>query len=158
MKEYDFKYIYVKNTEADDNIGVITNSLIEFREKQQIKLDIYIITNDYDFLQLLKYENVYIYSLAGNFLNNKVIGKDVEELTLQKIVRGDKSDNISSIFNFHDCNYYCNNYDSLYQLLKGDDNIKDKYLKNRTLISFDWIPEIIKKNIIDEFLKIFYTI
>ena len=81
------KYTYLENErcEADDVIGVLTKKLYKDNK-------IYIITGDYDYLQLLYNDNVQIYTMKNEKLE-KSSGDRYRDL-MMKILIGDNSDNI----------------------------------------------------------------
>ena len=141
-------YIKVNELEADDIIGIITIYLENF------DIPIHIVSGDSDFLQLGR-ENV-------SFLNYKsklpiIISKEsAQDFLNKKIIYGDKTDNIKSIFK------------SGYKIKKKDlldINILNKYLSinplakeqyelNKTIIDFHNIPKKYVNYVIDKFKNI----
>ena len=97
----------------------------------------------------MKIINTYIYNLQGINLRTKSRGEDID-LKL-KILQGDVSDNISSIFQKRIT------INKVLELVKDEekleryleDNIESKklYNRNKLLIDFDMIPENIRINI-----------
>ena len=80
--------------EADDCIAITTKEVL----KKYPDAEIYIITSDMDYLQLMR-ENVHIYNLKYKLLcDSKTAFPDPEKNLFCKIVMGDKSDNIPGIF------------------------------------------------------------
>lgn len=145
LNELNMKVLECENAEADDIIATMKKSI----RKKYEELPIYIITNDHDYLQLFD-NNTYIYNLQGINLRTKSRGEDID-LKL-KILQGDVSDNISSIFQKRIT------INKVLELVKDEEKLK-KYLeyniegkklydRNKLLIDFDMIPENIKNNII----------
>ena len=145
--EYIFKH---DKLEADDIIAITKNYI---RNKYS-DAKIYIITNDYDYLQLSD-ENTKIFNLQfKNLLDNKKVFKEADKNLFYKIVLGDKSDCIPPILS--GCGpkttekYYENN--ELFQkILEKTKGAKERYELNKNLVSFSEIPcELIK-----DFIEIF---
>lgn len=141
-KTFDINIIQINNAEADDTISVMTRLIPS-------NISVYIISSDTDYLQLLNRRNTFIYSLNGNFINNKLNGKTAEEKLLHKIILGDKTDNIPPcIPNNKLANYYLENLEELWEYLNNDNELLEKFNRNRTLIDFNYIPDSIKNDII----------
>ncbi len=144
LLDLDYKVLELDNAEADDIVGVLKNKIREKYDDRQI----YIITNDHDYLQLLD-DNTFIYNLRGLDLRTKSKGKDID-LEL-KIITGDKSDNITSIFNtrktIKSIMNLINNKDMLQDLFNSNEEIHKLYNRNKLLIDFNMIPNEIKMNI-----------
>ena len=146
----NYNYIECDNCEADDIIGVITkdiacsNSIVN------------IITGDHDYLQLLDEEGfVRIYDMKLNSLKEKSLGNNKRDL-LQKILMGDKSDNINPIHKKlgpKTAEKYINNECELAKKL-NDPIIKSNFELNSKLIDMDKIPEIYQDNIKNKFKKL----
>ena len=131
---YGINVIKVEQAEADDIIAVMTkmyniNELCNF---------VYIISEDKDMFQLLKYNKVKIYNMKFKRLGMNI---DPEDFINKKIILGDKSDNISG--------FYIKDIDT--NLVNSDlvKIIDDSSLltRNRKLIDFDYIPEEIENRI-----------
>lgn len=145
-KEYNVKILSTDGAEADDIIAVLKNKL---RSKYQT-LDIYIITNDNDYLQLFD-DHTYILNLKGFDLKKRSKGTPKIDLYL-KIIKGDISDNIYSIFEKKNVSEnfamkYVLNENDLTTLLSENEDAKKKFDNNQHLIDFNYIPEDIKQNI-----------
>lgn len=141
--------------EADDCISLcikyirekynqkIVENKKEFMNSQELinapKYNIIIIASDIDYLQLSS-ENINIYNLKYNKIND-----NNSELNLFiKIITGDKSDNISGIFN--KCGpktalKYYENKDEFEKKLNESEVYKKLYERNKNLIDFNYIPE-----------------
>ena len=90
----NIKIIQCSSCEADDIIGQLS-IYIENKWKINNK-KIYILANDYDYLQVCN-ENIILINGIGNIISNKkektILG---ESYLLSKILLGDKSDNINA--------------------------------------------------------------
>ena len=143
-------YTYIDNNkcEADDVIGILTKELYKNNT-------IYIITGDYDYLQLLYNDNVQIFNMKFKNLREKSCGNSSHDLML-KILMGDKSDNIYPIHKKlgpKTAMKYIESPDIL--LRKREDNeIEIKYKLNKKLIDMNEIPENYVTEILEKFKKI----
>jgi 5'-3' exonuclease len=120
--------------EADDCIAITTKYLLN----KFTNCNIYIITSDYDYLQLVN-DRVHLYNLA--FKKNRT--NDANCDLFCKILTGDKSDNIPSVF--PKCGpktalKYYNNYDLFQDKLNSSSTYQNQYELNRNLIDFNYIP------------------
>ena len=133
--------------EADDIIAITTKYILETREDANI----HIITSDMDYLQL-QGERVKLFNLKyKSLLDSKHAHGNAELDLFIKIVTGDKSDNIKSVFK------KCGPKTAL-KLFKDKDkfreklekeNGKEQYELNKLLIDFNNIP----KDLVDGFRK-----
>ena len=103
-----------------------------------------------DYLQLAK-SNVHIYDLKFRKLTERKSSfNNAEKDLFVKILTGDKSDNISSVFKKCGpktaCKYF-DNKELFNKKLQETDGALEKYNLNRKLIDFNEIP----KNLITEF-------
>ena len=143
--------IRLDNLEADDVIAVITKHY----ENKYPNETIYIVSGDKDFLQLGR-ENVI-------FINYKIkkpliLSRDQAKIELKmKILNGDCSDNIESIFpkdkkilSLKKKKELIENEDMLIKYMEDNPDIKLKYNINRMMIDFSYIPKNLQKNIIKE--------
>lgn len=145
VEEFNINVIQISNAEADDTISVITRQI-------PLNVEVYIISSDTDYLQLLNRENTYIYALNGSLINNKLNGKTAEEKLLHKVVCGDKTDNIPPcIPNSKVANNYLNNLGTLWKDLNTNQELLEKFKRNRTLIDFNYIPTNIQSRIIKSY-------
>lgn len=147
VSKFNINIVQIEKAEADDTISVITRLL-------PINTQVYIISSDTDYLQLLNRRNTFIYSLNGNLINKKLNGKTAEDTLLEKVICGDKTDNIPPFVSDHKlASYYLKNLEELWTDLKNDDNLLDRFNLNRTLIDFEYIPDTIKANIAKSYQK-----
>lgn len=144
LKKLDIKIFEVENAEADDIIAILKKNI---RNKYE-ELPIYIITNDHDYLQLFD-DNTFIYNLKGLNLRTKSKGENID-LKL-KILQGDVSDNIGSIFEsrmtINKILELVYDKNKLEKYFENNENSKKLYDRNKLLIDFNMIPDNIKKNI-----------
>ena len=134
----NFIMIKQEKIEADD---IIALSCKYIQSKFQNK-SIYIVSGDEDFLQLGN-DNVYF----AQYKKKKVFQLSKEEAALalvKKIVEGDCSDNIPSIFKgkrVKNKKDLINDPSLLQDYLNENPEIKEKFLKNQKLIDFNFIPK-----------------
>lgn len=127
-----------ENIEADDIIAL----LCKYIKNNYKDKSIYIVSGDEDFLQLGD-DNVYF----AQYKKKKVfqLTKDEASLALvKKIVEGDCSDNISSIFKglkVKNKKQLIENPEELQKYLDENKDIKKKFLSNQKLIDFNFIPD-----------------
>ncbi len=138
IKNEDTYVFQVPNVEADDIIGVLKNKIRE--DHPNIK--IFIIANDHDYLQLFD-NNTEIFNLKGLDLRTKSKG-DIKTDLLLKIIKGDVSDNITSIFGKKVSEKFALNYvlddAKLQDFLNSNEEAKKKFDNNQKLIDFKFIP------------------
>jgi 5'-3' exonuclease len=139
--------------EADDCIAISVKYLLNTYSTSNI----YIITSDKDYLQLAQ-ERVQIYNLAFKKLTEQKssTGNPNSDLFC-KILTGDTSDNISSVF--PKCGpktamKYYQNQELFKQKLQESTTYQTAYELNSKIIDFNNIPE----ELVQELLQKFYTI
>lgn len=144
---FKMNILMVPTAEADDTISVIVRDL-------PVYMDVYIISSDTDYLQLLDRRNTYIYGLNGEYINKKLFGLTAEKRLLQKVLYGDKSDNIPPCLNnIKMINSYMHDQSLLTGLLKNNGEVLEKYHRNRELIDFNFIPSQLQNTIKREYKK-----
>jgi 5'-3' exonuclease len=136
--------------EADDVIAITVK---ELTKKYDIsKCTIYIITSDKDYLQLNS-PNIHLYNLKfQNIVDNKSSVKDPEKDLLIKILMGDVSDNIPSVFPKCGMKTALKCIEDKEFFVKKMNNNSDYYKQyelNKKIIDFNEIPEDLK----NEFLE-----
>lgn len=137
VSELNLKILYHNNLEADDCIALFIKKFKNNYNK------ILVIANDMDYLQLHT-DNIKIMNLKYNYLNEnkKWSGESSKDLFI-KVVMGDKSDNINSIFKKCGLKTAIKCYND-YEFFKNKlekENCNDKYQLNLNLIDFNYIPE-----------------
>lgn len=146
QSNFGINIIQIDHAEADDIISVLVRNLKP--DNQAI-----IITSDNDYLQLLDRPETYIYRANGESGNIKLNGKSPSEKLYEKIILGDKSDNIDPFHpdkNFTKFLLSCE-IDDINNIIYRDELLKEKFEKNRRLIDFNCIPNNIKDNIIKSY-------
>ena len=150
FKSGDIKAIlYHPKLEADDCIALSVKYVLE----KYPQSNIYIITSDRDYLQLQS-ENVQIFNLA--YKNLKSSGNSERDLAI-KILMGDSSDNIPSVFPkcgektaikcLEDKAFFDKKMDNNSEYYK-------QYELNQTLVRFDKIPYNLQEEFIEKCIKI----
>jgi 5'-3' exonuclease len=144
----NFSKIRIIKLEADDIIATISRYL---ETKPEIK--VYIISGDEDFIQLGRPNLSLI-----NFKDKKIKEISIEDAKINlhnKILLGDKSDNIKSIFppkfSLKIKRKLINSIDEFNLYISENKDIEKRYIENRNLIDFNYIPEHYKIQIINEF-------
>lgn len=148
----DLSTIRNNHLEADDCLAITSKYLIQKNPENKI----YIITSDTDYLQLIQ-PNIYLFNLKYKYVNTpkNSLGCRLKDL-LYKIIIGDKSDNIPSIF--PKCGpkktlKYINNIELFEDHLKKY-NKYDQYQLNKTLIDFSCIPNNLQNEVIAKLERI----
>lgn len=147
---FPYRYMYVEKCEADDIIAVLVKHATE---------PVLIVSGDKDFQQLHSYDGVKQWS--PNL--NKFIDCVNPQLFLKEhILTGDKSDGIPNILSSDDCMVEGIRQTPLRKPIKdkylrisieNDDKYYRNYLRNQTLIDFDFIPPNVEDSILSEFEK-----
>ena len=138
--------------EADDCIAISVKYLLNTYSTSNI----YIITSDKDYLQLAE-ERVQIYNLAFKKLTDQKSSTGDHRCDLFcKILTGDPSDNISSVF--PKCGpktamKYYQNKELFKQKLQESIIYQTAYELNTTIIDFNNIPEELVNEFLHEFLQ-----
>lgn len=167
---FPFKVVNVDRAEGDDVIAVLVkwwqeNELVESAFNAEPK-KIVIISNDGDFGQLHKYKNV----AQWNPILKKVVKKVDQHALLEKVMQGDGGDGIPSIMmpDDHLVNgttratpltkkikekaiAQVNNNEQVYF---GDRDMDARFIRNKMLIDFDYIPKDVEAEIIDKYTAI----
>jgi 5'-3' exonuclease len=137
----------IDKLEADDIIAIIT--------KHYEKETIYIMSGDEDFLQLGRPNLFFI-----NFKIKKPFELTIEEAKYnlhKKLLLGDKSDCIPTIFNksIKNKKELINSIELFNEFINDDKNkeIKKKYKENQIMIDFNFIPKKYIKIVIDKIKK-----
>ena len=150
-EHFPYKVVHLDRAEADDIIAVLSRNWID--EK------VLILSGDKDFMQLQKYENVSQYSpVQKKYLRVK----NPQEFLFEHIARGDIGDGIPN----------CLSKDSTF--VSGDRQVpvtkkrlaewmearevnykngEVGFARNQRLIDFDYIPEDLEKEIVEEYIK-----
>ena len=149
-ENFPYRYMYVENAEADDIIAVLCRTTNE---------KVLIVSGDKDFQQLHKYD--YVKQWSPN-LNKFVVQDRPDEFLKEHTLRGDKSDGIPNILSNDDCMVEGIRqtplrkpvFDAYMRMtIESDDKYYRNYLRNQTLIDFDFIPEDVESRILQEYEK-----
>ena len=149
-ENFPYRYMYVENAEADDIIAVLCRTTNE---------KVLIVSGDKDFQQLHKYD--YVKQWSPN-LNKFVVQDRPQEFLKEHTLRGDKSDGIPNILSNDDCMIEGIRqtplrkpvFDAYMRMtIESDDKYYRNYLRNQTLIDFDFIPEDVESRILKEYEK-----
>lgn len=131
--------ILIDKIEGDDVIAVCSKYI---RKKYPNKL-VYVVSGDKDFYQL-GYPNLYFADYKKKEILNLTRNQAKEELR-KKIINGDCSDNIKSILHNikiskKDKNILLNDKKEMIKYLNENKKVRKRYVLNRKLISFKYIP------------------
>jgi len=134
--------------EADDCIAISVKYLIN----KYPQCDIYIITSDKDYLQL-NYSNVNLFNLGYKKLDDSKssTGDPTKDLEI-KIIMGDSSDNIPSVFpkcGLKTALKCIEDHEFFKKKMSDNSDYYSQYELNKKLINFNNIPQ----NLIDEFME-----
>tara|TARA_Y100000004_G_scaffold197294_1_gene270939 strand:- start:2755 stop:3591 length:837 start_codon:yes stop_codon:yes gene_type:complete len=149
-ENFPYRYMYVENAEADDIIAVLC---------KQANEKVLIVSGDKDFQQLHKYD--YVKQWSPN-LNQFVVQDRPEEFLKEHTLRGDKSDGIPNILSNDNCMVEGIRqtplrkpvFDAYMRMtIESDDKYYRNYLRNQTLIDFDFIPKDVESRILQEYEK-----
>ena len=154
IREYfPYKVVEVLGAEADD----VISTLCKNKGPKELIL---ILSGDKDFIQLHKYPGVYQY----NPITKKSLGFDNPHAFIKEhIIKGDKSDGIPNFLSPDDCFVKGERQKPISQknlakwvdmepaaFCKNEIQLAN-YHRNRKLIDFDYVPEEIEQQILDEF-------
>lgn len=150
LREYfPYKVVQVPNVEADDIIAVLCK---HFHQEP-----IVIASSDKDYMQLQKYPFVMQY--------NPITKKDMncnnpEQFLLEHIIKGDPGDGVPNCFSpdntfVHGLRQIPVTQKRIDSVIKNfeslDEDTKRNFLRNKSIIDFDMIPETVEGNIIFEY-------
>ena len=152
-ENFPYRYMYVENCEADDIIAVLTQHAYILDTGKPVL----IVSGDKDFQQLQRYDNVKQWSPN---LNKFIEPEDPQEFLKEHILKGDKSDGIPNILSNDNCldegirqtplrRPILEKYMRI--TIQSDDKYYRNYLRNQTLIDFDFIPEEVNDRILNEY-------
>jgi len=143
--------------EADDCIALYVKQIIQYDNctTNICTTNIYIITSDKDYLQLVTNDHIHLFDLGFKELTKQKSSYGCAEKDLFcKIVMGDSSDNISSVF--AKCGpktalKYYDNQSLFREKLEKDENANNNWILNRRLIDFNYIPEQLRNEFIHKY-------
>lgn len=164
LKEcFPYRVIGVEGAEGDDVVAVLAEYFAQGNEPDSTNplfdsvQNVLVVSQDRDFVQLQKYENVEQWSPIKSAF---ICEKDPESYLREKVIRGDKGDGVPNVVNPIDS--FVNppektkkltkkKFDSLFAGEFESEFEKERYEQNRTLIDFDCIPNEIKEKILNEY-------
>ena len=145
-----YKVIETYGAEADDVIAILC--------KHYQSEKIMIVSGDKDFIQLQKYDNVGQYSPITKKLIN---GIDAVVYIKEHVLKGDKSDGIPNVLSpdhtfTDDLRQRPLTSKRMHSIMAQEiddlnDEVKRNYQRNERLINLDNVPELLEKNILDDF-------
>jgi len=152
-ENFPYRYMYVENCEADDIIAILTQHAYILDQKKPTL----IVSGDKDFQQLQRYDNVTQWSPN---LNKFINVEDPQSFLKEHILKGDKSDGIPNILSNDNCldegirqtplrKPILEKYMRI--TIESDDKYYRNYLRNQTLIDFDFIPQKVIDSILSEY-------
>lgn len=161
---FPYKVLWVEEAEADDIIAVLAKYSQSSSSGNPLfdePAPFLVVSGDHDFVQLQKYANVKQFSP----IQKKFIKPDTtpQRALLEHIIRGDKGDGIPNILSA-DESIFENIRQRPITTKKIDEwadpdrrpqdlEFQNRWERNQRLVDFDFIPERIEKNIMEEFLS-----
>ena len=150
---FPHRVLEVEGAEADDIIAVLTGRFSAHE-------DILILSSDKDFVQLQKFDNVQQYSpILKRFIKTDDPGMFIKE----HIIKGDRGDGIPNFLSADNVfvvgeRQKSINKNKLTEWIKTDpekfcttDVMRRGYKRNQMLVDLDYIPEDLKKKIVDAY-------
>lgn len=150
---FPYKVIEVDGAEADDIIAVLAGRASSSQE-------VLILSSDKDFVQLQKYDNVTQYS---PILKRYVKTEDPHAYIKEHIIKGDKGDGIPNFLS-PDNTFVVGDRQKVINTKKLNEWIRKRpeefcvndsmlrgYKRNQMLVDLDYIPEEIKKSIVETY-------
>lgn len=142
----------IPKLEADDCLSLYSQKVYKDNKNDNI----YIITSDVDYLQLLN-DRIHIYDLKYKEVkNSRNCFNDKYKNLFFKIVMGDKSDNIPPIFKrcgLKTVEKYFQDKDLFSKKLDEDPQYRKNLLLNTRLVSFACIPICLKNDFYTKYFK-----
>ena len=144
--------------EADDIIALFIKKIHQLHPEREI----YVITNDHDYLQL-KTDQVFLINLKYQRVGHSKTTGDAQKDLFIKAVCGDKSDNINKIFKNKKvgpktAEKLYDDEDAFKKICADDsDETYNNYLTNMTLIAFVNIPEKYSQLFYEKYTDMFFA-
>jgi len=142
LPETGLRVMELNKLEADDIIAILVKHILT----KNSDADITIITNDNDYIQLLKEnQKLLIVNLQGKQIKDRIGDESaIGNYLMKKIIMGDKSDNIPSIMKScgpKTAERLSNNPEELEKVFVKNPAAKIQFELNQKLIDFDKIPQ-----------------
>lgn len=156
LKNYfPYRVIQVEGAEADDVIGSLVEHFANTHEK------LLIVSGDKDFVQLQKYFNVKQYDPVQKKWRTT---NDPQRFIREHIMRGDVGDGVPNFLSSDNCFVVGERQKPLGQKKLDvwlnqdpeqfcDEKMLRGYKRNQQLVDLSFIPENIKRNVVDEYIK-----
>ena len=148
LQELNITCIKFDKLEADDCIALTSKQILD-KNIDNEDLKIYIIASDMDYLQLIN-DKVHIITLKYKLLTDSKNAFNNADCNLFcKIVTGDKSDNIPSIFKkcgIKTALKYYNDKNLFEAQLEKSKTAREDFERNKKIIDFNEIPENLQNN------------
>lgn len=157
LKEnFPYRVIRVERAEADDVIGVLASewSVEAINNNNRIL----IVSGDKDFVQLLKYPNVEIWDPIAK---KKVVHNDPHTFTKEHVIRGDVGDGVPNVLSPGNSLVMGIRQKPITQKVlqklmlledfSAEPELKENFLRNRTLIDLAYIPKEVREAILKEY-------
>lgn len=154
-----FKVVKYQDAEADDVIATLAKSTQNFGSHE----DVMIVSADKDFIQLQKYDNVKQYS---PMTKKMIVDKDPSKYIFEHVLRGDSSDGVPNVLSSDNCfvdgirqtslrkklieQWYEESKDKPLSDVLDEDTYRN-YVRNKSMIDLDSIPEEISNGIIETY-------
>lgn len=153
IKENNIYNLMVETMEGDDVIAICS----KYIKKKYPNKNVYIISGDKDFYQL-GYKNLYFADYKGKKIFS-LSSDEAKEKLRHKIIEGDCSDNIPSIFNNlklskKEKTLILKNKKDMISFLNKNKVARKRYVLNRKLINFKYIPYDLQKKVLIKIKKI----
>lgn len=155
-KYFPYKVIHLDKVESDDVIAILTKKLSQKGE------EVLIVSSDKDFIQLQKYKGVY---QVSPFKDKQFItDKNPIRYLQEKVLKGDRGDGVPNVLSDGDVfakggrqvTLRKSKVEELIEhspLYSTDKELKERFIRNSTLIDFDYIPLEIENEILKEYNK-----
>jgi hypothetical protein len=156
-QHFPYRIMHIERAEADDIIAVLTERCNEFGTAE----DVMIVSSDKDFKQLHAFDNVKQWSPMQK-KQVSIAKKEIHPFTIEHIVKGDSGDGVPNILSPDDIflvegrqapvsskrlqEFIDNGFTAC-----RNDAERRNWHRNATLVDFKFIPEDIKKNILESF-------
>lgn len=152
---FPYRVIQVEGAEADDIIGTLCH---EFGSYLNNDSEILILSGDKDFVQLQQYGNV---SQYDPIRKKEITSSDPHKFTQHLILSGDRGDGIPNVLSADNSiidglRQKPLRESMIDQLLKTEESnlsedIRRNWIRNRTLIDLHYIPDHLRKSIINQY-------
>lgn len=155
---FPFVVVKVRGAEGDDNVAVLSRYVAE----KHSDCEVIILSRDKDFKQLLKHPRIKLYN---QYDKKYITCENPGDTLLCQILCGDAGDGIPNVLSPKESfvkkikqknlgekkAWKCILDNTVASVILNNEQTRQRFVENRTLIDFDYIPEDIKNKIIDEY-------